>query len=165
MQVYLDTDVLIVFLGCSKSIEPRFQPLKLHPIHSYEATRKLTDAAFELYNGGPVDDECLKNLAHQVLERLKRKGSLPSVWLKRPRVMKEARALLDHLLRKAGISLAPTPKIGEADCTPVVGSTLSRQDKSLLELARQCSSILTNDTGILDCCRQLGLHDKCFRDP
>jgi len=161
--LFLDTSILITMLGCPNSINlPQEARAVIHVTHLYETINRLVGAVFELYNTGNVDDKCLRALAGTVLSEINpgRKKRL-----KRYLVRVEAAKLVNRLLVENNIDVYDEEVLDQhlPACTPRRGAPLSRQDQVLLALAIKCHKIVTNENGIIDCCNQLSISNKCIK--
>lgn len=160
--LFLDTSTLITMLGCPGSISlPQGTRVVVHVVHLSETINRLAGAVFELHNTGKVDDECLRTLASTVLSRIKPGRRRLSQFLARA----EAARLINKLLTESNIDVydEEIPSQDLPTCTPRRGAPLSWQDKVLLALAIKCHKVATSENGIIDCCDQLSVPNKCIR--
>ena len=159
--MFLDTSVIITMIGCPDEARlPEEAKPAVHVTHIREAVKRIVEAVYELHNTGKVDDTCLKSIAQQVYGGM---GVGRRSRLSRLRVKTAATRLLDKVLSERGVEVVD---IGVNDerlpsCEPRVGAPLSREDKVLLWLATVCHVIITDDNGIIDCCMQVSIGDKC----
>ena len=161
-KLFLDTSTLLIMLSCpDRIVLPEEAIPVIHTTHLREAINRLVSAAHELYNTGRIDDECLKMLAGMVLRRIS--PSRKRRQLQKLLVRREATKIINKLLKRNEIAVYDEDSPGYQTCTPRKGEPLSRQDQVLLALAVKCHKIATCENGIIDCCHQLGLPDKCIK--
>ena len=161
-KLFLDTSTLLIMLGCpGRIVLPEEAKPVIHTVHLREAINRLASATHELYNTGRVDDKCLEKLADMVLREIS--PSRKRRQLQKLLVRRKATKIINKLLKRNEIAVYDEDSPGYQTCTPRRGEPLSRQDQVLLALAVKCYRIATCENGIIDCCHQLGIPDKCIK--